>query len=91
MPSGGVSARNMADYLSIPAVPAVSGSWMVDPALLAEKRWDEVTAPGGRRDPHRGAGDSRARHAPDLRSALCEPTRLAQPLPSRDAVLPRRI
>jgi 2-dehydro-3-deoxyphosphogluconate aldolase/(4S)-4-hydroxy-2-oxoglutarate aldolase len=44
MPSGGVSAQNMADYLSIPAVPAVSGSWMVDPALLAEKRWDEVTA-----------------------------------------------
>jgi 2-dehydro-3-deoxyphosphogluconate aldolase/(4S)-4-hydroxy-2-oxoglutarate aldolase len=43
MPSGGVSAQNMADYLSIPAVPAVSGSWMVDPALLAEKRWDEVT------------------------------------------------
>jgi 2-dehydro-3-deoxyphosphogluconate aldolase/(4S)-4-hydroxy-2-oxoglutarate aldolase len=34
----------MADYLRIPAVPAVSGSWMVDPALLAEKRWDEVTA-----------------------------------------------
>ena len=44
MPSGGVSAQNMTDYLSIPAVPAVSGSWMVDPALLAEKRWDEVTA-----------------------------------------------
>jgi 2-dehydro-3-deoxyphosphogluconate aldolase/(4S)-4-hydroxy-2-oxoglutarate aldolase len=43
MPSGGVSAQNMADYLSIPAVPAVSGSWMVDPALIAEKRWDEVT------------------------------------------------
>jgi 2-dehydro-3-deoxyphosphogluconate aldolase/(4S)-4-hydroxy-2-oxoglutarate aldolase len=44
MPSGGVSAANMTDYLSIPAVPAVSGSWMVDPALLAEKRWDEVTS-----------------------------------------------
>lgn len=44
MPSGGVSAQNMSDYLNIPAVPAVSGSWMVEPALLAEKRWDEVTA-----------------------------------------------
>lgn len=43
MPSGGVSAQNMTDYLTIPAVPAVSGSWMVDPALLAEKRWEEVT------------------------------------------------
>ena len=44
MPSGGVSAQNMTDYLSIPAVPAVSGSWMVDPALIADKRWDEITA-----------------------------------------------
>jgi 2-dehydro-3-deoxyphosphogluconate aldolase/(4S)-4-hydroxy-2-oxoglutarate aldolase len=44
MPSGGVNANNMADYLAIPAVPAVSGSWMVDPDLLAQGRWDEVTA-----------------------------------------------
>ena len=44
MPSGGVNAANMADYLAVPAVPAVSGSWMVDPALLRDGRWDEVTA-----------------------------------------------
>ncbi len=44
MPSGGVNADNMADYLAIPAVPAVSGSWMVDPVLLAQGRWGEVTA-----------------------------------------------
>lgn len=44
MPSGGVSIDNMADYLTLPTVPAVSGSWMVDPALLREGRWDEVTA-----------------------------------------------
>jgi 2-dehydro-3-deoxyphosphogluconate aldolase/(4S)-4-hydroxy-2-oxoglutarate aldolase len=44
MPSGGVKAENMADYLAIPAVPAVSGSWMVDPALLRAGAWDEVTA-----------------------------------------------
>jgi 2-dehydro-3-deoxyphosphogluconate aldolase / (4S)-4-hydroxy-2-oxoglutarate aldolase len=44
MPSGGVKADNMADYLAVPAVPAVSGSWMVDPALLRAQRWDEVTA-----------------------------------------------
>ena len=43
MPSGGVSPATMADYLALPAVPAVSGSWMVDPALLLEERWDEVT------------------------------------------------
>ena len=44
MPSGGVSADTMADYLAVPAVPAVSGSWMVDPALLRAKDWDEITA-----------------------------------------------
>lgn len=44
MPSGGVSADNIADYLAIPAVPAVSGSWMVDPRLLTQGRWDEVTS-----------------------------------------------
>jgi 2-dehydro-3-deoxyphosphogluconate aldolase/(4S)-4-hydroxy-2-oxoglutarate aldolase len=44
LPSGGVNADNMADYLAVPAVPAVSGSWMVEPALLRAKDWDEVTA-----------------------------------------------
>jgi 2-dehydro-3-deoxyphosphogluconate aldolase / (4S)-4-hydroxy-2-oxoglutarate aldolase len=42
MPSGGVSPATMADYLSVPVVPAVSGSWMVDPAMLRDERWDEV-------------------------------------------------
>jgi 2-dehydro-3-deoxyphosphogluconate aldolase / (4S)-4-hydroxy-2-oxoglutarate aldolase len=44
MPSGGVKPDNLADYLAVPAVPAVSGSWMVEPVLLREGRWDEVTA-----------------------------------------------
>jgi 2-dehydro-3-deoxyphosphogluconate aldolase / (4S)-4-hydroxy-2-oxoglutarate aldolase len=44
LPSGGVKPDNMADYLAVPAVPAVSGSWMVEPALLRAKDWDEVTA-----------------------------------------------
>ena len=43
MPSGGVSLDNMSEYLALPTVPAVSGSWMVDPALLREQRWAEVT------------------------------------------------
>ncbi|MDT0317781.1 bifunctional 4-hydroxy-2-oxoglutarate aldolase/2-dehydro-3-deoxy-phosphogluconate aldolase [Streptomyces millisiae] len=43
MPSGGVNQDNMAEYLALPAVPAVSGSWMVEPALLAAGRWDDVT------------------------------------------------
>jgi 2-dehydro-3-deoxyphosphogluconate aldolase/(4S)-4-hydroxy-2-oxoglutarate aldolase len=44
LPSGGVNPDNMADYLAVPAVRAVSGSWMVDPSLLRSGRWDEVTA-----------------------------------------------
>ncbi|WP_250555999.1 bifunctional 4-hydroxy-2-oxoglutarate aldolase/2-dehydro-3-deoxy-phosphogluconate aldolase [Pseudonocardia lacus] len=44
LPSGGVKAENMADYLALPAVPAVSGTWMVEPALLADGRWSEVTS-----------------------------------------------
>lgn len=43
MPSGGVSAATMTDYLSLPMVPAVSGSWMVDRDLLRGNRFDEVT------------------------------------------------
>lgn len=42
MPSGGVSAATMTDYLSLPMVPAVSGSWMVDRDLLRGNRFDEV-------------------------------------------------
>lgn len=44
MPSGGVNLDNMSDYLALPCVPAVSGSWMVDPGLIRAGRWDEVTA-----------------------------------------------
>ncbi|WP_116114684.1 bifunctional 4-hydroxy-2-oxoglutarate aldolase/2-dehydro-3-deoxy-phosphogluconate aldolase [Amycolatopsis ruanii] len=43
MPSGGVTAETMGEYLALPVVPAVSGSWMAEPALLRERRWDEVT------------------------------------------------
>ena len=43
-PSGRVSADNMTDYLALQVVRAVSGSWMVDPALLRAGRWAEVTA-----------------------------------------------
>jgi 2-dehydro-3-deoxyphosphogluconate aldolase/(4S)-4-hydroxy-2-oxoglutarate aldolase len=44
LPSGGVKPDNLADYLAVPAVAAVSGSWMVEPVLLREGRWEEVTA-----------------------------------------------
>lgn len=35
MPSGGVSAANLAQYLAHPAVFAASGSWVAAPAVLA--------------------------------------------------------
>ncbi|MCL2652495.1 MAG: bifunctional 4-hydroxy-2-oxoglutarate aldolase/2-dehydro-3-deoxy-phosphogluconate aldolase [Propionibacteriaceae bacterium] len=36
VPTGGVSLENLADYLSLPYVAAVGGSWMVKPELLRE-------------------------------------------------------
>lgn len=44
VPTGGIDAANLADYLSIPAVLAVGGTWMVARPLLREGRWDEISA-----------------------------------------------
>jgi 2-dehydro-3-deoxyphosphogluconate aldolase/(4S)-4-hydroxy-2-oxoglutarate aldolase len=35
MPTGGVNAANLRDYLSAPEVIACGGTWMVKPALFA--------------------------------------------------------
>lgn len=43
MPTGGVSARNLPDYLGLPAVHAVGGSWMVESKLIAGGQFGEVT------------------------------------------------
>ncbi|TFD46916.1 bifunctional 4-hydroxy-2-oxoglutarate aldolase/2-dehydro-3-deoxy-phosphogluconate aldolase [Cryobacterium frigoriphilum] len=42
MPSGGVSAANVADYLASPAIFAAGGSWMASKSLIAEKRFDDI-------------------------------------------------
>jgi 2-dehydro-3-deoxyphosphogluconate aldolase / (4S)-4-hydroxy-2-oxoglutarate aldolase len=42
VPTGGVNTSNLADYLRLPGVVACGGSWMVAPALLAERRFDRV-------------------------------------------------
>lgn len=42
LPTGGIDADNIRDYLALPGVIACGGSWMVDKKLIAEKRWDEV-------------------------------------------------
>ena len=43
IPTGGIHAQNLCDYLSHPCVPAIGGSWMVDAPLIAEGRFDEIT------------------------------------------------
>jgi 2-dehydro-3-deoxyphosphogluconate aldolase/(4S)-4-hydroxy-2-oxoglutarate aldolase len=43
IPTGGINAQNLCDYLSHPRVPAIGGSWMVRSSLIAEGRFDEIT------------------------------------------------
>lgn len=43
IPTGGISAGNMGDYLKLPIVAAIGGSWMVDKALVAAGNWAEIT------------------------------------------------
>lgn len=43
MPTGGINAANIRDYLAIPQVMACGGSWMVDKSLLAARDWAGVT------------------------------------------------
>jgi 2-dehydro-3-deoxyphosphogluconate aldolase/(4S)-4-hydroxy-2-oxoglutarate aldolase len=44
VPLGGVNAKNMADYLALPAVSAIGGSWMVENKLIAAKDWAQIGA-----------------------------------------------
>jgi 2-dehydro-3-deoxyphosphogluconate aldolase/(4S)-4-hydroxy-2-oxoglutarate aldolase len=43
-PTGGVSEQNMNDYLSLPNVPVVGGSWVVTQQDLQEKNWKNISA-----------------------------------------------
>ncbi len=43
IPLGGVSEANLADYLEVPEVLAIGGSWIAPGALLKEENWDEIT------------------------------------------------
>jgi 2-dehydro-3-deoxyphosphogluconate aldolase / (4S)-4-hydroxy-2-oxoglutarate aldolase len=44
IPLGGVSPQNAAEYLALPIVAAVGGSWLCDRKLIAEKNWKTITA-----------------------------------------------
>jgi 2-dehydro-3-deoxyphosphogluconate aldolase/(4S)-4-hydroxy-2-oxoglutarate aldolase len=42
LPTGGIGRDTAPEYLALPAVVAVGGSWLVKPALLRAGRFDEV-------------------------------------------------
>jgi 2-dehydro-3-deoxyphosphogluconate aldolase/(4S)-4-hydroxy-2-oxoglutarate aldolase len=41
-PTGGVTPKNAPDYLRLPNVLCVGGSWVAEASLLNQGRWDEV-------------------------------------------------
>ena len=43
VPTGGVSADNLADFLALPNVKAVGGSWLTPAQAIAEGRFEEIT------------------------------------------------
>lgn len=43
VPTGGLGPHNAAEYLRLPQVLAIGGSWMVTPKLLAARDWETVT------------------------------------------------
>jgi 2-dehydro-3-deoxyphosphogluconate aldolase/(4S)-4-hydroxy-2-oxoglutarate aldolase len=44
IPTGGITAATLPNYLAIPQVAAIGGSWMADRKLIAEKSWGKITA-----------------------------------------------
>lgn len=43
-PTGGIGAGNASDYLSLPNVICVGGSWVAPDGLVAAGKWDEIEA-----------------------------------------------
>ena len=43
IPLGGITAKNLKDYLTLPPVAAVGGSWLVDKKLVAAGDWAGIT------------------------------------------------
>jgi len=44
IPTGGITAATLPDYLALPPVAAVGGSWMAERKLVADKAWAKITA-----------------------------------------------
>ena len=43
MPTGGISLKNLNEYLSSPVIAACGGSYMVTADLIDNQKWDEIT------------------------------------------------
>jgi len=43
IPTGGISPENLQDYLALPSVVAVGGSWMVSASLVSAQKWADVS------------------------------------------------
>ena len=43
MPTGGISLKNLKEYISCPVIAACGGSYMVTADLIDNQKWDEIT------------------------------------------------
>jgi 2-dehydro-3-deoxyphosphogluconate aldolase/(4S)-4-hydroxy-2-oxoglutarate aldolase len=43
MPTGGVNMKNLADYLTVPSIVAVGGTWIAKKEMIAAAQWDTIT------------------------------------------------
>ena len=43
MPTGGISLKNLKEYISSPVIAACGGSYMVTADLIEGQKWDEIT------------------------------------------------
>lgn len=44
LPTGGITTATLANYLALPQVAAVGGSWMAEKKLVTEKVWDRIAS-----------------------------------------------
>ena len=42
IPTGGISQKNLAQYLALPNVVACGGSWMATSSMISEGRFDDI-------------------------------------------------
>ena len=44
IPTGGITAATLPNYLAVPQVAAIGGSWMAEKKLIAGKNWGQIAA-----------------------------------------------